>query len=68
MKYLGNPVSDKMLYAIDLIEVGVKVEKRLPTWQGRLLSSGGKSILIVSSLSYIPNYIMGAYLLLGQVH
>jgi hypothetical protein len=37
MKYLGIPVSDKMLYAADLIEVGVKVEKRLPTWQGRLL-------------------------------
>jgi hypothetical protein len=68
MKYLGIPVSDKMFYAADLIEVEVKVEKRLPTWQGRLLSSGGKSILIVSSLSYIPNYIMGAYLLLGQVH
>jgi hypothetical protein len=59
MKYLGIPVSDKMFYAADLIEVEVKVEKRLPTWQGRLLSSGGKSILIESSLSSIPNYTMG---------
>jgi hypothetical protein len=46
MKYLGIPVSDRMLYAANLIEVRIKVEKRLPTWQGRLLSSGGKSILI----------------------
>jgi hypothetical protein len=45
MKYLGIPVSDRMLYAANLIEVRIKVEKRLPTWQGRLLSSGGKSIL-----------------------
>jgi hypothetical protein len=68
MKYLGILVSDMMLYVADLMEVGVKVEKRLPTWQGRLLSLGGKSILIESSLSAIPNYTLGVYLLPGPVH
>jgi hypothetical protein len=46
MKYLGITISKTNLYTAGLIYVGVKVEKRLPTWQGRYLSSGGKSILI----------------------
>jgi hypothetical protein len=66
-KYLGIPVSDRMLFAADLMEVGVKVEKRLPGWQALLLSSGGKSILIESSLSSLPIYTMGFYLLPEQV-
>jgi hypothetical protein len=61
LKYLSIPVSDKMLFAADLMEVGVKVEKRLPSWQGLQLSSVGKSILIQSILSSLPNYIMGVY-------
>jgi hypothetical protein len=65
LKYLGIPVTDKILFATILMEVGVKVEKRLPSWQGFHLSSGGKSILIEISLSSLPNYIMGVYLLLG---
>jgi hypothetical protein len=46
MKYLGIPISKTNMYTTDLIYVGVKVEKRLPAWQGMYLSSGGKSILI----------------------
>jgi hypothetical protein len=41
MNYLGVPVSNLKLYAANLIYVGVKVEKRLPAWQGLHLSSGG---------------------------
>jgi hypothetical protein len=41
MKYLGIPASNMKLYSADLIYVGVKVEKRLPAWQGLHLSSGG---------------------------
>jgi hypothetical protein len=33
-----------------------------------MLSSGGKSILIESSLSSLPNYTMGVYLLPEEVH
>jgi hypothetical protein len=68
LKYLGVHVSGSMLFVADLMEVGVKVEKRLPSWQGLLLSSGGKSVLIESSLSSLSNYIMGFYVLPGQVH
>jgi hypothetical protein len=32
MKYLGAPVSDRMLYVADLMEIGIKVEKKLPSW------------------------------------
>jgi hypothetical protein len=46
LKYLGIPVSDKMLFAVDLMAVGVKVEKRMPSWQGLQLSSREKCILI----------------------
>jgi hypothetical protein len=67
IKYLGMLVSDKM-FMTDLIYVGVKVEKRLPTLQGLHLSSGGKSILIESSLRSLPNYTMGVYVLPYKVH
>jgi hypothetical protein len=33
-----------------------------------MLSYGGKAILIESSLSSLPNYMMGVYLLLKEVH
>jgi hypothetical protein len=49
--------------ASDLAYVYQKVEKKLPTWQSVGLSSGGKSILIPTILSSIPNYAMGVYLL-----
>jgi hypothetical protein len=68
MKYLGMPVSKTNLYSVDLIYVGVKVERRFPAWQGRYLSSGGKSILIESNLSSLLVYTMGVYLLLEEVH
>jgi hypothetical protein len=66
--YLGIPVSNIKLYTIDLMYVGMKVERRLPGWQGIFLSSGDKSILIESSLSSLPNYTMGMYLLPKEVH
>jgi hypothetical protein len=56
MKYLGILVTSAKLYTADLMYVGLKVEKRLPAWQSLLMSSGGKSILIESSLSSLPNY------------
>jgi hypothetical protein len=68
MKYLGVPVTTTKLYTVDLMYVGLKVEKRLPAWHGLMVSSGGKSILIESSLSSLPNYTMGVYLLPEEVH
>jgi hypothetical protein len=68
MKYLGIPVTTTKLYTADLMYVELKVVKRLPTWQSLMVSSRGKSILIESSLSSLPNYIIGVYLLLEEVH
>jgi hypothetical protein len=58
MKYLGISVTIDKMYTADLIYVDLKVEKRLPAWQGLMVSSGEKSILIESSLSSLPNYTM----------
>jgi hypothetical protein len=44
MTYLGILVSDRMLFATDSMGVGVKVDKRLPSWQGLQLSWGGGSL------------------------
>jgi hypothetical protein len=68
INYMGIPISDSKLFAANMIYVGLKVKERLPTWQGLLLSPGGKSILTKSSLSSLPNYTMGVYLLPKEVH
>jgi hypothetical protein len=68
IKYLGIPVSDSKLFMIDLMYVGLKVEKILSAWRGLLLSSRGKSILIESNLSSLPNYTMAVYLLPNEIH
>jgi hypothetical protein len=67
-KYLGVMVNNKHMSASDLAYVYQKVEKKLPTWQSVGLYSGGKSILIQSSLSSIPNYTMGIYMLQDEIH
>lgn len=37
------------------------MEKKLSVWQGRYLSLGGKLVLINSSLSYIPLYMLSLF-------
>lgn len=61
MKYLGIPISDRKLSKLELREPEKKLENRLDTWKCGQLSSGGKSILINSSLSSIPMYCLGFY-------
>jgi hypothetical protein len=67
MKYLGIMVSDHHLFAADLAFVHQKLEKKLPTWQSATLSMG-KMVLVEASLSAIPNYTMGVYLLPEESH
>ena len=57
--YLGVSVSDFTLSKGQLNFVNEKTAKRLSTWQGDHLCSGGKSILIDLCLSSIPTYTMG---------
>lgn len=58
MKYLGVPISDKSLKVSQWAQMEEKFEKKLGVCQGRFLSLGGRLILINSSLSNIPLYML----------
>jgi hypothetical protein len=49
-------------------EVNVKMARKTNPWQGRLMSSGGRLILVNSSLSNVPTYLMGFYHLTNGYH
>ncbi|WVZ54242.1 hypothetical protein U9M48_005067 [Paspalum notatum var. saurae] len=68
IKYLGIPIRDRRLSKEELSEPVRKVEKRLETWKCSQLSYGGKAVLINSSLTSIPMYMMGFYLLHEGTH
>jgi hypothetical protein len=44
------------------------MSNRTDPWQGRLMSSGGRLILVNSCLSSIPTYMMGFYHLTDGQH
>ncbi|XP_060211780.1 uncharacterized protein LOC132639344 [Lycium barbarum] len=59
-KYLGCPIfhsRKRKVYYNDLIK---RVKDRLQNWKGRLLSFGGKSVLINSVLQSMPMYLLSA--------
>jgi hypothetical protein len=68
MTYLGIPIHVKKLRKHDLQLVNCKMIKRTNPWQERLMSSGGRLILINSCLSSIPMYMMGFYNLTNGQH
>lgn len=68
VKYLGIPVSDRMLGINAFLGITSKMMKHLDPWKGKLMSSGGKLILTNTCLSSLPLYSMGFYLLPKGVH
>jgi hypothetical protein len=68
MKYLGFPISDKKLGPSHFSELVGKMRKKLQPWKGKNLSSGGTLILTNSSLSNMPTYVMGMFLLPDITH
>lgn len=66
--YLGIPVSDKHLGIQVMKKVPEKIRKRLQPWKGNNLTSGGRLVLTNSSLSSVPIYTMGMYLLQDSIH
>jgi hypothetical protein len=66
MKYLGIPISYKHLNMSAFSPITQKMITRLDPRKGKLMTSGGRQIL--TSLSSIPLYCMGFYLLTDGLH
>jgi hypothetical protein len=67
LKYLGVPINNKSLTDIDWQPLLDKIEKRLQSWKGSLLSLGGRVTLLNSVLSAIPMYWMSVYRLPAKI-
>lgn len=61
MKYLGVPIDQKRIFKKDWIDMENKMEKKLGCWMGRLQSIGGRLVLINSSLTNVPLYMISFY-------
>ena len=59
--YLGLPLTEGRLRAHDWQPVMEKIETRLGGWQARLLSRGGRLVLLQSVLAAIPIYFMAIF-------
>lgn len=61
MKYLGIPIDEKRILRKDWNEMENKIEKKLGCGKGKLQSIGGRLILIKSSLTNVPMYMISFY-------
>jgi hypothetical protein len=61
MKYLGVPIDNKKLCKSLWAPIVEKIESKLGSWQGRFLSLGGRLVLINSSLTNVPLYMLSLY-------
>jgi hypothetical protein len=68
VKYLGIPISNKVLGTGAFQGIINRMLKRLDPWKGKFMTSGGKLIWTNSCLSNLPMYMMGFYMLPKGVH
>ena len=61
MKYLGLPLGVKWKDRAVWIPIIEKVERRLARWKRLYLSKGGRLILIKSTLSNLPTYLLSLF-------
>ena len=61
IRYLGVPLVDRRLRIQDWQPVFEKVETRLGGWRARLISRGGRLILLKAVLAAIPIYYMSIF-------
>jgi hypothetical protein len=59
--YLGIPMSPKRLSNKDWRMVKERFQKKLSSWKRKLLSSGGRLVLINSVLSSLPMFLMSFF-------
>ena len=67
MRYLGIPIHYRRLSNADWKRVEERFEKRLSSWKGKHLSTGGRLTLINSMLSSSPMYMMSIFAIPGGV-
>jgi hypothetical protein len=60
-RYLGIPMSPKRLSNKDWRAVEKRFQKKLSSWKGKLLLSGGSLVLINSVLSSLPMFMMSFF-------
>ena len=58
IRYLGVPLVDRRLWIQDWQPIFEKVETRLGGWRARLLSRGGRLILLKVVVAAMPIYYM----------
>jgi hypothetical protein len=59
--YLGLPMNTKKLNNMDWQMIENRIEKRLSGWKGKMLSVGGRLVLINSVLSSLPMFMMSFF-------
>jgi hypothetical protein len=60
-RYLGFPMHHKKISNVDWKVIKEKIEKKLSSWKGKLLSYGGRMVLIKSVLSSLAMFMLSFY-------
>lgn len=60
-RYLGLPLSIKSLRKEDWWSIIEKIEKRIEGWQAKLLSRGGRLVLVNSVLANLPLFFLSVF-------
>ena len=61
IRYLEIPIHYRRLSNSDWLRIQERLEKRLSSWKGKNLSTGGRLTLINSVLSSLPMYMMSFF-------
>ncbi|WVZ50906.1 LOW QUALITY PROTEIN: hypothetical protein U9M48_002112 [Paspalum notatum var. saurae] len=60
-KYLGIPMHYRKIQNKDWVEIEERFQKKLGSWKGKLLSVGGRLVLINSVLSSLPMFMFSFF-------
>jgi len=60
-RYLGIPMHHRKINNKDWISVEKRFQKKLGSWKGKLLSAGGRLVLINSVLSSLPMFMLSFF-------
>ena len=61
IRYLGLPLSAGQLHVADWQPIVEKVEQQLEGWKAKVLSKGGRLVLLRSVLSAIPTFYLSVF-------